>query len=363
MVKCTKPFTFKFLVMIFLLGLSPSLSAYEEISENIECGSLFYFKTDQDRIDEEYYSLGSKLKFQMKPMKYWKMKLEIDAGTDAVRVDEIYARYKKGKNKIKLGTFENSLLVDDFFNSREYPFASDGYVRNRLDDMGWYSSNSLGVQHFQMISGQKGDWGHVGELVYSANSSEMKITVGMGYSQGGDDSVMGVIFSYYPHFIHDLWGDSSFSLSSSAHDNGYYEDHYFLINAFIGDMTETRKLIYKIEYTTGNNLNDPVGYIQYPGDGGISWFFASDFFAAYIMDKGDVQWTPAVNLSYYIHDLSVAESNTVTVRLGNRLNWDDTAYLHFDLGVEIDSYYEGDSSSDLITCLGALCGISLQFTI
>lgn len=351
------------LSVFFLLGSGHSLSAYEEISENIEFGSLFYFKTGQDRIEEEYYSLGSKLKFQMKPMKYWKLKLELDAGTDAVRVDEIYARYKKGENRIKLGAFENSLLADDFFNSREYPFASDGYVRNRLDDMGWYSSNSLGVQHFQMISGQKSDWGHVAEIAYSANSSEMKITVGMGYSQGGEDSVMGVMFSYYPHFIHNLWGDSAFSLSSSAQDNGYYEDHYFLINAFIGDMTEERKLIYKMEYTAGNNLVDPVGYIQYPGDGDISWFFASDFFAGYVMDRGNVEWTPAVNISYFIHDFSTAESNTVTARLGNRLNWDNTAYLHFDLGVEIDTYYEGDSSSDLITGLEALCGISLQFNI
>jgi len=249
MFKYTKQGIARVLLFFILSGFSQSLSAYEEISENIEFGSLFYFKTDQDRIYEDYYTIGSKLKFRMKPMKYWKLKLEMDAGHDAVKLDEVYGRYKKGENKIQVGTFENSLLTDDFFNSREYPFATDGYVRNRLDDMGWYSSSSLGVQHFQMISGKKGSWGHVGEILYSANSSELKMTAGMAYSHGGEDSFMGLIFSYYPHFIHDLWGDSAFSLSSSSHDNGYYEDNYFLINGFISDMTEKRKLIYKIEYT------------------------------------------------------------------------------------------------------------------
>ena len=265
------------LILIVSLTVSYSLWGSERIGETTSLGMVFYFKTDQDRIEEEYYSLGSKIKLQAEPMKHWKFRLEMDAGTDSVNVKEAWGRYKKGDRTFRFGSFDNSLLADDFMNSREYPFATDGYVKDRLDDMGWYSSSSLGAESLNFSVLDSDSHGSMAQVFYSSNSSELLLTAALAFPHAGKDSFMGVLVSYYPYFVHDLWGDSSLSLSSSSYDNGYYQDHYFLVNAFIGDMAKKDRLIYKMEYTAGNNLNDPIGFIQYPGEGDISWFFRLRF--------------------------------------------------------------------------------------
>ena len=83
------------------------------------------------------------------------------------------------------------------------------------------------------------------------------------------------------------------------------------------------------------------------------------------MDLENCKWTPAVDISFYIHDFSFAEVNTTCIKLGNRLNWDDTFFLHFDAGVEINSWYDGDrdEAENLVTGLEILWGVSFQLNI
>jgi hypothetical protein len=95
--------------IIILLTVPPLIWGSEKIGETTSLGMVFYFKTDQDRLEDEYYFLGSKIKLQTEPMKHWKFRLELDAGIDSVNVEEAWGRYKTGDRTFRFGSFENSL--------------------------------------------------------------------------------------------------------------------------------------------------------------------------------------------------------------------------------------------------------------
>jgi len=332
------------------------LQGKETIGKHTALGTEFYFRTDQDRAIEEYYSLGAEIKLYIEPTDRWKFKLELDAGTDSVKAEEIWGKHRTPHTSLKLGTFENNLLLDDRISSRESLFAADNAVRTRMNLMGWYSPAATGAE-FGWDQAGKLPGGYV-HLFLNAAGSEFMAVTGLDFSCGENGPSAGVTGAYYPYIIHDLWVDDSAS---------HTRDHYFLFNAFLADLADEKRLLYKMEVTAGTNLIDPIGYIHYPGDSGVSWFFGTDLSAGYTFqsEKDDFRWTPGLGASFLIHDLTAAETNSAEIRLGSRLSWHDRFYMHFDLGIRIETLYDTDEDYDpyLATELEALCGISVQVHI
>jgi hypothetical protein len=111
-----------------------------------------------------------------------------------------------------------------------------------------------------------------------------------------------------------------------------------------------------VELTIANNLIDPVGYVHFPGDGEPSWFFGSHAYAGYPVGDEKFVWTPGLTSSFIIYELDIPEANSVGIRLGNKLEWDNIVSLNMELGLGINTYY----SPNLITALEPLWNITLQ---
>ncbi|OQY33754.1 MAG: hypothetical protein B6241_06785 [Spirochaetaceae bacterium 4572_59] len=349
--------------LIFLLAFNPVFiyGSDDKKEDSSSVDPIFYLKTDQDQMQEEYYSIGAKVKLKSEADKHWKFRMELDAGTDVIRVDEVWGRYKKSDKIIKFGVFENSLLVDDYFNSRERLFALDGYVRSRLNEMGCYTTNSLGVRYSNIREENGLDSGGYLEGFFNSSSFELFLNGAIAAVFGERADFLGISFSYYPYFIHHHFESSDTLSMISTPEGGFYRDNYGILNLFFGNMENNKKWSYKVEYSIGTNLYDPIGYTHYLGEGAMSWFSGLDAFVGYTVKTKDTDWTPALNISLYIHDISEYKARTLSCKIGNRLILDDHFYLHVDLGTDIHSYY-ADSNSKIETGLEAVCGLSLQYT-
>lgn len=341
----------RFLITLLILSV-PFTSVFGDIKlgKGLDLDTLVYFKTDQDRATEEYFSLGAKLELEYEIEDNWELQLKLDVGTDAIRVEDLWGKVKFDFWRLKFGLFENWLLVDDIFTSRENIVAEDNPVRNYIDDMGWYSPGAVGVKFYRNYKGKGVPISAYSHLNFQPSNTELQLDAGVLWAYNGERSFLGLMGAYYPFFIHEMWVGS---------DNSYTQNNNFLINAVIADFSENTPLQYKVELTLANNLIDPVGYVHYPGDGEPSWFFGSYAYAGFPVGKEKFVWTPGLTFSFIIYELDLPEADSIGVRLGNKFVWNDIVSLNVELGIGINTYY----SPNLITELEPLWGITLQVHI
>ncbi|MDC7241213.1 MAG: hypothetical protein PQJ50_12730 [Spirochaetales bacterium] len=331
------------------------LSGKEKDGKDTRLGLLFYFHTDQAAEIKDYYTVGGKVKLKTEASDKLKFQFEVDINNSEIELDELWGQYDFGAPSLRFGLFENTILMEDSFNRRESVFANKNYLQERLHDMGWSTNDSVGLRLSEKSSKSKLGIDSSSELIYIPDSSGLMLTAGFSYPWAQKDSFLGLSVSYYPQTISGLWDDAP-----SASVDGFAGDQYIMGTVYFGDSTEKRKLIYKLEAAMGSNLSDPVEYTQYPGDGGCSWFLGANGWLGYIISLNKLDWTPGLNCSFQIHDLSAPEANTTTVKIGNRLNWKDDFYIHADAGVEINNYFEGEDRN-IETKPDVLCAIRLQY--
>jgi len=343
------------LLLSSLIGITvlSGLSAKEHDEKKTDLNTKFYFKTDQDRAVSEYFALGAELELHFDVSDQWELEMEVDAATDKIQLEEIWGKVKLAPASVKFGMFENDLTLDDRLSSTEYLFSTDSIIRKRLEYMGWYSPAATGVLARRNYKDGELPFSGYAHVMFQPSGREVQADLGLYYPYGGEDTWLGISGAYYPFFIHSNWIGS---------DNSYTQDHNFLIQAAVADFSDEALFIYKGDITLGNNLIDPVGFIHYPGEEGVSWFLGSDLFAGLPLISGDFVWTPALNASFLIHDLSTPEAWSSSIRMGSRLAWNEMFFIHVDTGLEIDTRYDSDADQNqkLVTGLEVLWGIKIQ---
>ncbi|MDC7218693.1 MAG: hypothetical protein PQJ59_02070 [Spirochaetales bacterium] len=349
----------KLLTLLLLFPIT-LLAGKEKIAEDTKLGLLLYFHTDQDAEIKDYYSAGGTIKIETKPTDNLEFQFEIDINNSEVELDELWARYDFKDPKVKFGFFDNTILMEDSYNRRESLFANSNYFQDRLEEMGWRSSNSAGIR----LDGDE-DRNNIGsnwsaEAFYITDSSEPMFTAAFSYPWAEKDSFAGASITYYPQFCSDFLDDDTAASLTSPSQEGFIEDQYMMGNLYFGDNTEKRKWVYKVEAGMGNNLTSPVSYTHYPDDGSCSWFVGADSWMGYVISFRELQWTPGLNTAVFIHDLSDPEANTTIIKTGNRLRWLKDFYLHLDAGVEINNYFDG-SDKEVETDPEVLCAVRLQY--
>lgn len=336
------------LVLIWTLGFLSNLDADTEIAENLSLGTDFYASTDQDRIQEDYYSMGAVLRLNYTLLEHSKFQLEIDAGIDIVRLTEIWGQVQIKNWRLKTGIFENSLLLGDALPFRDSMYGNRNPVRERLDDMGWYSSGALGI-HFSRTAESSFPWNIWTHYLFVPSSREMQINGGVLWEYNENSSALGITLSYFPFFIHRLYHAETF----------YPNANNFFVNAVVGDLLNTHRFVYKFELTFANNLVDPIGYVHFPGSAEASWLWGTTFYGGFPVTKGQLVWTPGLGFAFLIHELSIPESNSLTVTIENSLEWNNLLFLNTNFGLGFNSYYD----PNLITALELLWAIEIQVRI
>ena len=107
--------------VLCLLFLTPitGLFADIKISKDLKFGTNFYFKTDKVRAFDENYAIGADFKLEYDVLENWELRLEIDAGTDSIHIEDLAARVKLGHWNSKFGLFSTNLLMDDVVPFRD----------------------------------------------------------------------------------------------------------------------------------------------------------------------------------------------------------------------------------------------------
>ena len=220
---------YRAILTILLMALPIGRSFADiKIGKGLELETVFYFKTDQDRALDEYFSMGARFELEYRIEENWDFQLQVDAGTDALRVDEVWGKVDVDSCRLKFGMFENALLLDDLLSSRERIYAGKNPVSDRLDEMGWYSPGATGFSFYRNYSGDGLPLSAYTHLYFQPSAMEIQFDMGALWSYAGEDSYFGLMFAYFPFFIHDLWVDSN---------NSYTQDHNFLINGVFADFS------------------------------------------------------------------------------------------------------------------------------
>ena len=317
--------------------------------DDLGLSAEFYFETDQDRVEEEYYKIGAELEFEFDAPRHWEMKLELDASMDMIEVEEVSGRWKGDNFRVKAGLFENEILLEDQLPGSFECFINDNLIKERMELNGWYSASSTGVKIYE-----DANYAH---LLFQPTGREMQADAGWYYPFAGKDTYLGASAVYYNYLVHRLW----------VGGEGYTNDHNFLISAAAADLSLNNKpFFYKLEVTGGNNLIDPIGFVHFPSAGDVNWFLGGDLLVGYPRGDGDFLWTPALNLSIIMQDITeYPEAWTSYLRMGHQLAWDDTFFIRLEAGLEIDTYYDTYEHADptLVSGLEALWGVSVEIEL
>ncbi|QEN06999.1 hypothetical protein EXM22_02985 [Oceanispirochaeta crateris] len=343
----------KIIWTLILCTFSISLiSAKDDFFDLWEPEGNFYIESDYETAPTDYLELGFKMDNRFEITDAWEIGLEVDFKTDEVETDEVWVRFRQDRQRYQLGMFKNEILLEDQFSSKQVPFNLDSLIKNRLDEMGWYTSRALGFKAYQNYKEGTLPVSAYGHIFFQPSGREVQVNTGLFYPYKGEDSWVGITAAYYPYFIHKNWVGTA-----SSHT----QDHNFLFQAAIADMSGKGLFIYKGDVTLGNNLIDPVGYIHFPGEGEPSWFMGADILLAYPLKYDDFVWTPGLNTGFLIHSLDQMESWTASVRTGQLLAWDKTFFLHLEGGTDILTNYNSDGGESVLqTGLEIIWGISFE---
>ncbi|MDC7218695.1 MAG: hypothetical protein PQJ59_02080 [Spirochaetales bacterium] len=349
----------KYITLLLIITFLPAatFSKDKEPEQSLFAGAQLYFESDLMESSDSDYETGVIGYLSVRPGENWEFLLQADAGSDAVRMDEIWGKYSfSDKKSLQFGIFENGILMEDGNGTYSY-FTEECYIRERLDDMGWYSDNSAGgryVREGKMLRG-------TGEFFFMSNSSEVLLRGDLNAPLGSGRG--GATLIYHPYLFHNMWSDEKTFSLGLPEANGIYEIHYFLLDLYWGDLTEEKDWIYKAEGTIGNNLSDPIGYLGYPGGESCSGFLSGDLLLGRIMGREEFNWTPSVNVSAYMEDLEEPNIGNIIFRAGNRWRWDNRLTLFVDAGMEIKNYNQQEESGEtLMTGIDGILNARAQYS-
>ncbi len=334
-------------ILLIFLVLSASLTAKETLSENLEMDGEFVLETDQERVVNDYYKLALDLDFLYDAPKKWKIGLDMELAPDQIEVEELWVR-KKWKNRtMRLGSFENNLLLEQKMSGKFYPYVSDSLLLNRLEEMGWLSDRTAGISYSTDISRA--------HLFFQPSGREAQFNGEFYYPILGEDSYLGGTLGYYNYASHRIW----------IGDNSYTQDHNFLISLALGDEREEKKIHYRLEGLLAQNLIDPVGYIHFPGEGEVSFFTGGDLTLSYRIAIRELLWIPSLDCAFLLPDLNHPEAWNALFRTGQLWGWDDTFFLRLEWGVALHTYYEEYDRDDpeLLTTPEVVWGVSFQIRL
>ena len=114
------------------------------------------------------------------------------------------------------------------------------------------------------------------------------------------------------------------------------------------------RFVYGLELSGGSNLIDPIGLIHFPGSD-PSIFLGADAYLGYRIGPKGKRWVPKFRYSILFPDASAWECQQMELRFGNEFRFRDEAKLHADVGLGIDTFYNG---GELYTQLGFLWAIN-----
>ena len=341
-------------VLAVLLICAAPLAAGEVFGDDfLELSSKFTVSTDNDVAPVDYAEVEGAFEGRFKVKKGWVVNVEVELSQEEIEAEAIWTRYKVEDWKFQLGMFENELLLEDRFSRKTVPFFTDNLVHQRLEYMGWYSTDrALGIRAEREYKKGRIPLSAFAHVLFQPAGREMQVDTGAWYPWRGENSWAGISAAWYPYYIHNSWVGT---------ESSYAEDHNFLFQAVLADFSGP--VLYKADITVGNNLIDPVGFIHYPSEGEPSWFAGSDLMAAWPRPMGEeFVWTPGLNIGALINSLEIPEAWTFSARTGQLLAWDKTFYLHLELGAELPTCYSSDYGEDreLETSMELLWGVSFQ---
>ncbi len=221
-----------------------------ELGKDLTLDTKFYFDIDQDRIFEDYFALGCDTALTYEVKDDWDFQIGVDIGTDAIRLEEVWGKYDFGSWNIKVGLFDSWLLLDDILTSKQNIVGESNPIRERLADMGWYTSGAVGARYYRKYKGKDEPISGQVHLYFQPSAREVQIDGAFLWAFAGEDTYVGVTASYYPYWYHE------YRLHTYTHDNN------FLFNIVAADYSKRRGLMYKFETTLANNLVDPIGYVH-----------------------------------------------------------------------------------------------------
>ena len=335
-----------YLSIILLIFISFNINAKEKIGSHIKLGTDLYVKINSEDVMSDYYTLGGKLKFYYNPIAPLTFKIEIEADTKGVELEELTLGYSFNTSRLKFGMYENDIFYDDSQNSTDQPFAMDSLTKQRIKEMGWYSDKGIGLTYTSYTGEKKRLGGSVSGSFSTAMNSPLAIG-NVNYRIGSHETHIGLTGSYLRIYY----------VQSS-------EEQYYLFNAYIGNIDEDSSWNYKIDSTFGNNIGDPGGYTHYPQAAqNNSFYYSAESYLSYnkpftkVEDQYRDMWTPSIGASYMIYDLEIPDSSSIDIKLGNKIVWNGMFYLQTDLGLRTNIYYD----PELTTGLELLWALSSHF--
>ena len=312
------------------IGVVSSCFADLSLAKGLDLESKMRFRTDQDSIDDEYFTFDAELKLKYETKTDFDFRMESELDRDGVRLSELWGRYKFDEWRMKAGMFENILLGDDFLSGERCFFSSDNIVSERLRYMGWYSSAATGVSLYRNAKDDESAYGVYSHAFFHPSSAEFQFDVGGYWAYAGEDTFLGGIAAYYPFFIHDAWyGDSS-----------YVQKHNFLMSVYAADFREEKAFVYKVEALVASNLIDPVGFIHFPSGTDGSLFFGTCTYFGFPIAGESVVVTPGLRFSYLMHSFEQPRSNDMEYVFSGTFRLHDVLTMNGGIGIGTSTYYE-----------------------
>ena len=302
------------------------------MAKGLDLETKIRFRTDQDRIENEYFDLDAKLELKYETEEDWDFRIETKLDRDSIRLSELWGRYALESWRIKAGMFENNLLMDDLLSRERGLFSSDNIVSERLRYMGWYSSRATGVSFYTDAKDGERDFGFSSHAFFHPSSAELQVDVGGYWAYAGEGSFLGGIAAYYPFLMHDLWyGKTS-----------YVQKHNFLLSVHAADFRRGHPVVFKAEVVAASNLIDPVGFIHFPSNGDGSWFFGTNAFIGFPLAGESLVVTPGLRASYLMHSLGEPRSNDMEFVVSGTFEWHEFLTLNGGVGLGTSTYYDAE---------------------
>jgi hypothetical protein len=331
------------LLSIFIIIIFPALTpffCYSETKHSIDAD--FILSTGTDVISEGLFDIEVDVEFKFKMSDKLDAFLELETDLYEVESEDISLRWKPLNYLwLKIGAFENNLVLDEYLSSFERLFAEDGLITETVGNIG-YMSTTPSVKLYKNFNNKKQDappFSYLFTIKQQPNANYLQGDFGFIYHFQGENSYIGVLGSYSPHYQ-----NSTIERKNSTRSPAYLAD-LFLAN-------HETKLKYGIEVTLGANVVSPVSVVSHPaGFDDSSHFLGFDLQLGYSMSFKKLTWTPAVRTSLLFPELERVKARQLDVIVGNRIQFSKNIKINLDAGVSTISDYLGESTEEGIEAI------------
>jgi hypothetical protein len=311
-------------IILFLLG--STIIAWGA-DNKLEIDADFRFGTNSDIVRVDHLFLRSGLEFEFEVSKDFECLVEVTADLHELEMSELTFKWKREYLNILVGKFENALTLDEYLSSFDRIFANKSLVSRLIDTQG-YTSNYIGVKVYKNEIQRSSSLSYLAHLLYVPSQLELQFDLGFILHFAGKNSYLGFLGSYFPFFVHHVGLD----------EENKYPLHNFFVDLFWANHRD--RFVYGLELSGGSNLIDPIGLIHFPGSD-TSIFLSADAYLGYRLGPKGKRWVPKFRYSILFPDASALEAQQMELLFGNEFRFGNKTKLHADVGLGINTFYDG----------------------